>query len=389
MCGILAVIGSTLPPEEIKALVLQLSKRQRHRGPDWSGIWNNQIGSVFMAHERLAIVDPSSGSQPIETDKSVCIVNGEIYNHLDIWDKWFPSYKETTSSDCLIIPHLLGLSERHYNDMEMCPELDGMWSFVVARKYGETVRAESNARHEIQRFVIGRDHIGICPLYIGYGVDGSIWIASEMKTIHDQVSQIEIFEPGHLAEIFLYQNRIPEIRHISRWYSPDWYRLDYIGNKELDLTLIRNTLIKSTIKRLMSDVPFGVLLSGGLDSSIIASIVCRHGHESSNCDYLGKKIHSFCIGLNDAPDLKAAREVAEFLGTKHHEINFTVEEALNSIRDVIWHIETYDQTTVRASVPLYLLSRKIKALGIKMVLSGEGADEIFGGYLYSTMHLQN
>uniref|UniRef100_A0A0E0LA79 Asparagine synthetase [glutamine-hydrolyzing] n=1 Tax=Oryza punctata TaxID=4537 RepID=A0A0E0LA79_ORYPU len=323
MCGILAVLGVADVSLAKRSRIIELSRRLRHRGPDWSGIHCYQ--DCYLAHQRLAIVDPTSGDQPLyNEEKSVVVtVNGEIYNHEELKAN-LKSHKFQTASDCEVIAHLYEEYGEEFVDM-----LDGMFAFVLL-----DTRDKS--------FIAARDAIGICPLYMGWGLDGSVWFSSEMKALSDDCERFISFPPGHL-----YSSKTGAI-----------------------------------IKRLMTDVPFGVLLSGGLDSSLVASVVSRHLAEAKVAAQWGNKLHTFCIGLKGSPDLRAAKEVADYLGTVHHELHFTVQEGIDALEEVIYHVETYDVTTIRASTPMFLMSRKIKSLGVKMVLSGEGSDEIFGGYLY-------
>ncbi|BBH05710.1 asparagine synthetase 2, partial [Prunus dulcis] len=311
----------------------------RHRGPDWSGLHCH--GNCYLAHQRLAIVDPASGDQPLyNEDKTVIVtVNGEIYNHKQLREK-LKSHQFRTGSDCEVIAHLYEEHGEEFVDM-----LDGMFSFVL-------LDTKDNS------YIAARDAIGITPLYMGWGLDGSIWFASEMKALSDDCERFISFPPGHVT----LASKTP-----SSSYDP---------------IVLRKAFEKAVFKRLMTDVPFGVLLSGGLDSSLVAAVACRYLAESEAACQWGSQLHTFCIGLESSPDLKAAREVADYLGTRHHEFHFTVQEGIDALEEVIYHIETYDVTTIRASTPMFLMSRKIKSLGVKMVLSGEGSDEIFGGYLY-------
>ncbi|KAK1269290.1 Asparagine synthetase [glutamine-hydrolyzing] 2 [Acorus gramineus] len=354
MCGILAVLGCSDTSLSKRTRIIELSRRLRHRGPDWSGLHCFQ--DCYLAHQRLAIVDPTSGDQPLyNEDKTIVVtVNGEIYNHEQLREK-LKSHKFRTGSDCEVIAHLY--EEYGENFVEM---LDGMFSFVLLDTRNNT-------------FIAARDPIGITPLYMGWGLDGSIWFASEMKALSDDCERFTTFLPGHL-----YSSKRGELR---RWYNPPWYS-ESIPPTPYDPLVLREAFEKAVIKRLMTDVPFGVLLSGGLDSSLVAAVASRHLTETKVAKQWGSQLHTFCIGLEGSPDLKAAREVADYLGTLHHEFHFTVQEGLDALEEVIYHIETYDVTTVRASTPMFLMSRKIKSLGVKMVLSGEGSDEIFGGYLY-------
>jgi asparagine synthase (glutamine-hydrolysing) len=354
MCGILAVLGCADDSQAKRVRVLELSRRLKHRGPDWSGLY--QHGDFFLAHQRLAIIDPASGDQPLfNEDKSVVVtVNGEIYNHEEL-RKRLPNHKFRTESDCDVIAHLYEEYGEDFVDM-----LDGMFSFVL-------LDTRDNS------FIVARDAIGITSLYIGWGLDGSIWIASELKGLNDDCEHFEAFPPGHL-----YSSKEGGMR---RWYNAPWFS-EAIPSTPYDPLVLRRAFENAVIKRLMTDVPFGVLLSGGLDSSLVASITARHLAGTKAAKQWGAQLHSFCVGLEGSPDLKAAKEVADYLGTVHHEFHFTVQDGIDAIEEVIYHIETYDVTTIRASTPMFLMSRKIKSLGVKMVISGEGADEIFGGYLY-------
>ncbi|KAB1210253.1 Asparagine synthetase [glutamine-hydrolyzing] 3 [Morella rubra] len=361
MCGILAVFGCTDNSQAKRSRIIELSRRLRHRGPDWSGLHCH--GNCYLAHQRLAIVDPTSGDQPLyNEDKTVIVtVNGEIYNHKQLREK-LKSHQFRTGSDCEVIAHLYEEYGEDFVDM-----LDGMFSFVL-------LDTRDNS------FIAARDAIGITPLYIGWGLDGSVWFASEMKALSDDCERFMSFLPGHI-----YSSKQGGLR---RWYNPTWYSED-IPSTPYDPLLLRETfekahskLLLAVVKRLMTDVPFGVLLSGGLDSSLVAAVASRHMAEVESACQWGSQLHTFCVGLKGSPDLKAAREVADYLGTRHHEFHFTVQEGIDAVEEVIYHIETYDVTTIRASTPMFLMSRKIKSLGVKMVLSGEGSDEIFGGYLY-------
>ncbi|XP_077239423.1 asparagine synthetase [glutamine-hydrolyzing] isoform X2 [Tasmannia lanceolata] len=326
----------------------------KHRGPDWSGIY--QHGGFFLAHQRLAIIDPASGDQPLFNEDKVIVVtvNGEIYNHEEL-RKCLSNHEFRTGSDCDVIAHLYEEHGEDFVDM-----LDGMFSFVL-------LDTRDNS------FIIARDAIGITSLYIGWGLDGSVWISSEMKGLNDDCEHFESFPPGHI-----YSSKEGGFR---RWYNHPWYS-EAIPSTPYDPMVLRKAFEDAVIKRLMTDVPFGVLLSGGLDSSLVAAVTARHLAGTRAAEQWGAQLHSFCVGLEGSPDLKAGKEVADYLGTVHHEFHFTVQDGIDAIEDVIYHIETYDVTTIRASTPMFLMSRKIKALGVKMVLSGEGSDEIFGGYLY-------
>ncbi|XP_013672828.1 asparagine synthetase [glutamine-hydrolyzing]-like isoform X2 [Brassica napus] len=354
MCGILAVLGCTDDSQAKRVRVLELSRRLRHRGPDWSGIYQHEDN--YLAHERLAIVDPDSGDQPLfNEDKTIVVtVNGEIYNHEEL-RKDLKNHKFRTGSDCDVISHLYEEHGENFVDM-----LDGVFSFVLL-----------DTKHN--SFMVARDAIGVTSLYIGWGLDGSVWISSEMKGLHEDCEHFEVFPPGHL-----YSSKSGRFK---QWYNPPWYN-ESVPSTPYEPLAVRRAFEDAVTKRLMSDVPFGVLLSGGLDSSLVVSITARHLAGTKAAKRWGSQLHSFCVGLEGSPDVKAGKEVADYLGTVHHEFHFTVQDGIDAIEDVIYHVETYDVTTIRASTPMFLMSRKIKSLGVKMVLSGEGSDEIFGGYLY-------
>ena len=345
---------------ELRSQVLDMSRRLRHRGPDWSGIYCGK--KAILAHERLSIVDPESGRQPLySTDKKLVLaVNGEIYNHLDIRSKLNGSYTFTTHSDCEVI-----LALYRKKGIDFLEDLSGIFAFAL---YDE----------EKDVYLIARDPIGINPLYMGWDKLGQFYVASELKALEPFCSRIEEFLPGH----YFYS---PE-GEMKRYYQRDWMDYQAVKDQKTDIGTLREALETAVHKQLMCDVPYGVLLSGGLDSSVISAIAAKYARkrvESGDTqEAWWPRLHSFAVGLEGSPDLVAARKVAEHLSTVHHEVHFTIEEGLDAIRDVIYHIETYDVTTVRASTPMYLLARVIKSMGIKMVLSGEGADEVFGGYLY-------
>ncbi|MNF28695.1 Asparagine synthetase B [glutamine-hydrolyzing] [compost metagenome] len=343
MCGILAIIGKGKDEE----LVQKLSKRMSHRGPDESDLHITENGHI-LSHERLSIIDLYSGKQPIKgTSTAYMVHNGEIYNHQELRDGVLKGHTFKTKSDSEVIVHLY--EEFGY---DFCNMLDGDWAFVVV---------------DGDDFIAGRDPMGVKPLHYGIDERGRIYFSSEMKPIADQCKTFSTFPPGHYYT--------PNTGFV-KYYKPEYEDYEK-ADQPLDLALIRETLTEATRKRLMSDVPIGVLLSGGLDSSLTSAIASRLLAES------GKKLHSFSIGLNaDAPDAKAAKKVAEYLGTEHHEVHFTVEQGIEILDKLIWHLETYDVTSIRASTPMYFLSKVISDMGIKVVLSGEGADEIFGGYLY-------
>lgn len=345
MCGILGIFDKK---ELDTQHVLGLSKRMKHRGPDEQGFQLNTQGDGMITHERLSIVDLNTGKQPIKgTNTTYLVHNGEIYNHIDLKQTHCPDVLFRTKGDSEIIVHLF---EKYGEDI--CGLLDGDFAFMVMKE---------------DYFMVARDPIGIKPLYYGQDTDGAYYFASEMKVIEDQVMDVTPFPPGHY---------FTKEKGFVKYFQPLWQ--DYAVCKEKgDLKRLQDTLVHATKKRLMSDVPIGVLLSGGLDSSLIASITARLLAAE------GKELHSFSIGIDaSAPDSLAAKEVADFIGTTHHSVHFTVEEGLEVIRQLIWHLETYDVTSIRASTPMYLLSKYIREQGIKVVLSGEGSDEIFGGYLY-------
>ncbi|HOM63440.1 MAG TPA: asparagine synthase B [Dysgonamonadaceae bacterium] len=360
MCGIVCTFNIKRSEESLRPQILKMSKTIRHRGPDWSGIFSND--KAIMAHERLSIVDPESGGQPLYSKdrKLVLAVNGEIYNHREIRKHFEGKYEFLTQSDCEVILALY--REKGPNFLE---DLNGIFAFAL-------YDIENNC------FLIGRDHIGIIPLYQGWDKDGAYYVASELKALEGYCNKIEEFLPG---QYFYSCDSQP-----TQWYHRDWMEYDNVKNNTSSVETLRKALEDAVERQLMSDVPYGVLLSGGLDSSIISAIAKKFAArriESGNKEEAWwPRLHSFAIGLEGSPDLAAARKVAEHIGSIHHEIHYTVQEGLDAIRDVIYHIETYDVTTVRASTPMYLLARYIKSMGVKMVLSGEGADEIFGGYLY-------
>ena len=339
---------------------LKMSAKIRHRGPDWSGIFSDR--NCILAHERLAIVDPLSGGQPLVSPdgKQVLAVNGEIYNHKEIREKYKDEYEFQTGSDCEVI-----LALYRKKGLDFLEDLNGIYAFAL-------YDVEKNA------FLVARDHVGVIPLYIGHDADGTVYVASELKALEGFCEEYEPFLPGH----YWWSGD----GRMVRWYNRDWFDYDSVKDNEADVAELREALVGAVKRQLMSDVPYGVLLSGGLDSSITSAIAARFAQNRIEDDGRSEawwpRLHSFAVGLKGAPDLIKAKEMADFLGTVHHEVNYTVQEGLDAIRDVIYHIETYDVTTVRASTPMYLLARVIKSMGIKMVLSGEGSDEIFGGYLY-------
>jgi asparagine synthase (glutamine-hydrolysing) len=370
MCGITGIFQIKQQSDALRSKTLKMAQKLRHRGPDWSGIYVG--GSAILAHERLSIVDPQSGGQPLYSPdrKHILAVNGEIYNHRDIRDRYAGKYAFQTGSDCEVILAL-------YRDkgIDFLEDINGIFAFAL---YDE----------EKDEFLIARDPIGVIPLYIGRDGEGRIYFASELKALEGFCDTYEPFLPGHY-----YWSREGEMK---RWYKREWTDRvpapapatsgDAQADYRDDVQRIRTALEESVQRQLMSDVPYGVLLSGGLDSSVISAIAKKYASKrvetDNQSDAWWPQLHSFAIGLKGAPDLSKAREVADYIGTVHHEINYTIQEGLDAIRDVIYYIETYDVTTVRASTPMYLIARVIKSMGIKMVLSGEGADEVFGGYLY-------
>lgn len=360
MCGFVGVFDLVEDAVGLRAQVLQMAKKIRHRGPDWSGVYCGE--RVILAHERLSIVGVDSGKQPLysKDGKLVLAVNGEIYNHKEI-RKRYPDFEFQTHSDCEVILAL-------YKDKgaDLFEELNGMFAFAL---------------YDIEKdiYLIGRDHMGIIPLYMGYDDSGQFYVASELKALEGVCPNVQEFLPG----CFMDSSRGGELQ---QWYGRDWMEYENVKENKSDIESLRTALEDSVRRQLMSDVPYGVLLSGGLDSSVISAVAkkfaARRIEDNSETAAWWPQLHSFAVGLKGAPDLIAARKVADYIGTVHHEIHFTVEEALDVLSDVIYHIETYDVTTVRASTPMYLLARYIKSMGVKMVLSGEGSDELFGGYLY-------
>ena len=360
MCGIVSIFNIKEQTPQLRQKALSMSRKIRHRGPDWSGIYCGD--SAILAHERLSIVDPESGRQPLFSPdgKQVLAVNGEIYNHRDLRRRYADSYQFQTGSDCEVILAL-------YRDKgtDFLEDLSGIFAFALYDS-------------ERDEFLIARDPIGVIPLYIGRDSDGLLYVASELKALEGQCDSYEEFLPGHY-----YSSKEGGMK---RYYTRDWMDYDNVKDNGASVESIHDGLEDAVKRQLMSDVPYGVLLSGGLDSSVISAVAQKFAQNRIEND--GKteawwpRLHSFAVGLKGAPDLAKARLVAEHIGTVHHEINYTIEEGLDALRDVIYFIETYDVTTVRASTPMYLLARVIKSMGIKMVLSGEGADEIFGGYLY-------
>lgn len=360
MCGIVGIFDIKEQSSELRNKALRMSQKIRHRGPDWSGIYCG--GHAILCHERLSIVDPQSGKQPLYSPdgRQVLAVNGEIYNHQAIRQATATDYEYQTGSDCEVI---LALYRAH--GIHFLEQLSGIFAFAL---YDE----------ERDEYLIVRDPIGVIPLYIGHDADGKTYVASELKALEGFCDEYEPFLPGH----YLYSRE----GVMRRWYTRDWMDYEAVKDNGADIDSLRVGLQEAVKRQLMSDVPYGVLLSGGLDSSIISAIAqkfaARRVEDGGQTGAWWPRLHSFAVGLKGAPDLEKARLVAEHIGTVHHEINYTIQEGLDALRDVIYFTETYDVTTVRASTPMYLLARVIKSMGIKMVLSGEGADEIFGGYLY-------
>ncbi len=360
MCGIVGIFNIKQQTADLRKKALRMSQKIRHRGPDWSGIYCGK--SAILAHERLSIVDPKSGKQPLFSpdNKHILAVNGEIYNHRAIREQYKDKYKFQTGSDCEVI-----LALYQEKGIDFLEDISGIFAFAL---YDE----------EKDEFLIARDPIGVIPLFIGRDKDGKVYCASELKALEGFCDEYEPFLPGHY-----YSSKEGVMK---RWYKRDWFEYDAVKDNAASVKDIHDALESAVKRQLMSDVPYGVLLSGGLDSSVISAVAKKFAHkrieEEGKSDAWWPRLHSFAVGLKGAPDLAKAKEVAEHIGTVHHEINYTIQEGLDAIRDVIYFIETYDVTTVRASTPMYLLARVIKSMGIKMVLSGEGADEIFGGYLY-------
>lgn len=360
MCGIVCAFDLKQSSESLRPQLLEMSRVVRHRGPDWSGIYADE--KAILAHERLAIVDPASGKQPlVSPDGSLILAaNGEIYNHRELRKQFQGRYAFRTESDCEVILALYQEKGTSFLD-----ELNGIFGFALYDTQSDT-------------YLIARDHMGIIPLYIGWDKYGTFYVASELKALEGTCTRIELFPPGHFLS--------SETEGFQRWYSRDWMSYEAVKENPTDIAALRKALEDSVHRQLMSDVPYGVLLSGGLDSSITSAVAKKYAQKriesDDQSDAWWPQLHSFSVGLEGSPDLAAARKVADHIGTIHHEVKFTIQEGLDAIRDVIYHLETYDITTIRASTPMYLMARVIKSMGIKMVLSGEGADELFGGYLY-------
>jgi asparagine synthase (glutamine-hydrolysing) len=364
MCSILALLGLKGDAAALRERALNLSRLQRHRGPDWSGVFADD--QVILVHERLAIVDPFGGAQPlVTTDEALVLgVNGEIYNHEELEASLAGTaaadYPFRTQSDCEVI---LPLYQLH--DTDLVKQLNGIFAFTLYdRRRG--------------RWIIARDPIGVIPLYWGRDEAGVLHVASELKALTPVCVEVSEFPPGHVYD--------SEVGEPVRYYERDWHEWETLRPEPFDPEKLANALDAAVARQLMTDVPYGALLSGGLDSSLIAALAARHAprrvedHERSAAWW--PRLHTFCIGLEGSPDCEKAREVAEHIGSVHHEFIYTIQEGIDALRDVIWHLETYDVTTIRAATPMFLMARRIRAMGIKMVLSGEGADEVFGGYLY-------
>ena len=360
MCGIVCAFDLKESSEKIRPQILKMAKKVRHRGPDWSGIYAAE--NAVMGHERLAIVDPASGKQPLfSPDKQLILAaNGEIYNHRELREQFEGMYEFSTASDCEVI-----LALYKEKGVSFLDEMNGIFGFALYDA-------------EKDEYFVARDHMGIIPLYIGWDKQGTFYVASELKALEGVCTRIELFPPGHYL--------LSSEGETKRWYSRDWMEYDNVKGNETAISEIREALEAAVHRQLMSDVPYGVLLSGGLDSSVTSAIAKKYSQMRVESDDTQEawwpQLHSFSVGLEGSPDLAAARKVADHIGTVHHEIEFTIQEGLDAIRDVIYNLETYDITTIRASTPMYLMARVIKSMGIKMVLSGEGADELFGGYLY-------
>jgi len=360
MCSILGIFEITSDARRLRELALEMSRRQRHRGPDWSGVWSSD--RAVLAHERLAIVDVDNGAQPLVAPDGaqVLAVNGEIYNHRDLEDGLAEPYEFTTASDCEVI-----LALYRERGVEFLNELNGIFAFALYDTASD-------------RYVVARDPLGVVPLYYGYDDEDRLFVASEMKAIAGHCPIFREFPPGSYLD--------SEVGEIRRYYSPEWREYAAVEGKAADRAELKQALEAAVHRQLMTDVPYGVLLSGGLDSSVIAALASQFADrrvESGDREAAWwPQLHSFAVGLEGSPDLSAAAVAAQFLGTVHHEVHFTLQEGFDALSDVVYHLETYDVTTIRAATPMYLMARRIRAMGVKMVLSGEGADEIFGGYLY-------
>ncbi|MBR9915421.1 MAG: asparagine synthase B [Algicola sp.] len=360
MCGIVCAFDLKETSEALRPQILEMSQTIRHRGPDWSGIYSDD--KVIMAHERLAIVDPASGKQPLfsQDKKLILAANGEIYNHRSLRKQFEGRYDFQTESDCEVI-----LALYKEKGVDFVDEMNGIFGFAI---------------YDVEKdeYFVARDHMGIIPLYIGWDQNGTFYVASELKALEGVCTKIELFPPGHYMS--------SKDGKFVQWYKREWTDYEAVKDNETSIAKIKEALEAAVHRQLMSDVPYGVLLSGGLDSSVTSAIAKKYAQKRIESDDTSEawwpQLHSFSVGLEGSPDLAAAQKVADHIGTIHHEIKFTIQEGLDAIRDVIYKLETYDITTIRASTPMYLMARVIKSMGIKMVLSGEGADELFGGYLY-------
>jgi len=360
MCGIVCAFELKEKSEALRPQLLEMSKKIRHRGPDWSGIYSDN--KAILAHERLAIVDPASGKQPLfsEDKKLILAANGEIYNHQELRKQFEGKYNFQTESDCEVI-----LALYQEKGVDFIDEMNGIFGFAI---------------YDVEKdeYFVARDHMGIIPLYIGWDANGTFYVASELKALEGVCTKIELFPPGHYLS--------SKNGKLTKWYVRDWVDYEAVKENQTSIDELHNALEAAVHRQLMSDVPYGVLLSGGLDSSVTSAIAKKYAEkriESGDTqDAWWPQLHSFSVGLEGSPDLAAAQLVADHIGTIHHEIKFTIQEGLDAIKDVIYNLETYDITTIRASTPMYLMARVIKSMGVKMVLSGEGADELFGGYLY-------
>ncbi|WP_405398897.1 asparagine synthase B [Maribacter sp. Asnod2-G09] len=360
MCGIVCAFDVKESTEVLRPQLLEMSKKIRHRGPDWSGIYADD--KAILAHERLAIVDPASGKQPLlsPNGKLILAANGEIYNHRELRKQFEGKYDFKTESDCEVI-----LALYQEKGVDFLDELNGIFGFTIYDA-------------EKDEYFVARDHMGIIPLYMGWDKNGTFYVASELKALEGTCTKIELFPPGH----YLHSSD----GQLKKWYTRDWMEYDAVKDNATSIQEVKEALEAAVHRQLMSDVPYGVLLSGGLDSSVTSAIAKKYAQKriesGDTVDAWYPQLHSFSVGLEGSPDLAAAKKVADHIGTVHHEIKFTIQEGLDAIKDVIYNIETYDITTIRSSTPMYLMARVIKSMGIKMVLSGEGADELFGGYLY-------
>lgn len=360
MCGIVCAFDLKEKSEDLRPQLLEMSKKIRHRGPDWSGIYSDD--KAILSHERLSIVDPVSGKQPLfsENGKLVLAANGEIYNHRKLREQFKGKYNFQTESDCEVI-----LALYQEKGVDFIDEMNGIFGFAI---------------YDVEKdeYFIARDHMGIIPLYIGWDANGTFYVASELKALEGVCTKIELFPPGHYMS--------SKDGEFVKWYVRDWTDFDAVKDNQTSIDELHDALEAAIHRQLMSDVPYGVLLSGGLDSSVTSAIAKKYAEKRIESDDTQKawwpQLHSFSVGLDGSPDLAAAQLVADHIGTVHHEIKFTIQEGLDAIKDVIYNLETYDVTTIRASTPMYLMARVIKSMGVKMVLSGEGADELFGGYLY-------